>query len=1465
MQNKITYYLMAASPGATAPTAGAAGHAGTSSAVAGTPRRHAAPRTTGPAELGSPPAAARAASTHQGLLDSSPLAYGAQVHGQAASRLGGQRSEPAANDSCGQASARRTVMAAAAAAAGGAQASAPVSVSAAAAKALPPSPSGAGAAARAHSVSSTDSGDERPAKAARLRDADAPGRAGGASRAAVAGGADGNGAGAAVDEDEKEVNVRLMFGSQESSEEGQDESPGGSQDEVGDALAAAGQQQRQPQQQIQQQQQQPSQGQQVRRRSADGEGHRRRSSGGLGAGGSGGGAGPGADGEGFGLHEEGGVEDAHSEGGGGNVDDIGEDDDEVGSQWAPHERPQLGGVDDAEPSDAKADRLATGDRDGAAAAGPVHAGAAARPQRKAAIRAMQQISCQKPHGSVPRAAAAPAAAAAAVAEVQQPAQRQTQMAGTSSDKADCAGSDSAGGDQYARAPPAWNPARPGYVALQHAVEYRAAVRAGEVSPEEGHQQPSCWGVRLLGERPVVMNMVLMGNAAQLFTAAEADMLQNGIWDGVPLLSADFSSVVHGNKAEMAKQSVLRQLEHMIRLAVHKRLKTTARPEDIPVVEILANLPEYLPHTSKVELSVIGRGPHASVFDDTPALWGQDTLCVRRGCQLEQWEVVGIYSGEACTGGDWQMFTLERPDVGWDDRDHPCPFHSTAALRHEKGRFAADGMLPKAVRNRRSKLQGLDPKFVKRLANGERLFVSAARLGCPVSAVNDPRRDIHAPEPDFRAPANVAVQVVHLLGCLSFMVMFALERVPGGGELLYDYGEGYWHLHAEESRAMEEAAREAQERNRQLEQQARELQAEREANRQKEEEVQRLAQELQAARQREAEREAEEAAQRQQRAQEQARLLAALEAEKEAKAQAQAQAQAQLQAAVEAGQQEAQQLAVALAAARAEIVRLSSLAGDQRTQIAAASAHLAGLEQQLSQLQESQEEQQQQQQEAQADQQEQLLGASVPPPPPPAVRGASGGDGGGGSTAATAAQQEATTAVKPVPEDGMEVEDAIVNVDQTPPPQTPPHPAGEDLSPREDEPAAAFPVELVEAEAGVADEEAPPAVQAEVKQQQHHHPQQQQQQQQQQAAAGQPAADYWGMAADGVPAPVGPPVMQPAAAGATQGLPVPDAEERLSMVYAALDAITADAGAANDDVQAIDVRQAPAGGGALVAAAGPMLGGGGGGGAALSGADAGQPSASQEPILAPGVPRGFKAEAGQAQSQEQALTQTQTQGSRRSRKRPREDEAAAATDTSGGGAVSQGRHRDRCAKPKGKLSLQRSQQRLEQVKRADQAAERASAAAAQAMAAAAAALAAAATPGAVAAPAAAAPAMDEAVASAESAQRYMAAAVAAAEAARQTAPTEVEAAQEHADKAEQAATRAQEAASSAERAVEEVREVVTAATAAQAVPAALAAATARAAAMAAPAPAVVAHARAVPPAVAAAASADVIDLTADDGD
>ncbi len=45
--------------------------------------------------------------------------------------------------------------------------------------------------------------------------------------------------------------------------------------------------------------------------------------------------------------------------------------------------------------------------------------------------------------------------------------------------------------------------------------------------------------------------------------------------------------------------------------------------------------------------------------------------------------------QAFVHGDWEMYMRAWPDLilEWDDRDHPCPFRSTAAFRHENGRCA----------------------------------------------------------------------------------------------------------------------------------------------------------------------------------------------------------------------------------------------------------------------------------------------------------------------------------------------------------------------------------------------------------------------------------------------------------------------------------------------------------------------------------------------------------------------------------------------------------------------------------------------------------------------------------------------------------------------------------------------------------------------------------------------------------
>ena len=494
LQTLITAHLIAASPAAIAPTGGAAGHAGTSSAAGGTPRRPAEPHTTGPSGLDSPPATARPEILHQARVDGPPHVH---VRGHGASRLGAQRPQTSTPGlSCGQTPGRQAPAATAAAA----QTSAPISVSrrealtTAAAQALPPSPSGA--AGKAHSVSSTDSGDERPAKAARQREADAPGTAGAANAAAAANPV----AGA------EEVDVRRMFGSQDT-EEGQDESPGGSQQEEPEGL------------QQQQQQQQPGQGQHTQLHSTGSKG-RRSSGGGAGDGGAGAdsgnedGGGPGGQQAtpGGGDADDGDVGDAHSEGGGGLVTDLGEDEEDLlCSQWQqqhsspdrqPARHPGLAGDTDAD--DVGAEEAA------AQGARPVTAAARRRPLRVAAQKANQKMGGQQLD---------PQLTAAAAGAQPGPQARCRPAAGSSLDDGGQA-TDSASGSgeaqgiecaqEHEQLPPPplqRDPRRPGYAPLLAALQHRAAAqraaRQGQQVPEaaaaEEGSGSSAWGVKLLGE------------------------------------------------------------------------------------------------------------------------------------------------------------------------------------------------------------------------------------------------------------------------------------------------------------------------------------------------------------------------------------------------------------------------------------------------------------------------------------------------------------------------------------------------------------------------------------------------------------------------------------------------------------------------------------------------------------------------------------------------------------------------------------------------------------------------------------------------------------------------------------------------------------------------------------------------------------------------------------------------------
>lgn len=84
--------------------------------------------------------------------------------------------------------------------------------------------------------------------------------------------------------------------------------------------------------------------------------------------------------------------------------------------------------------------------------------------------------------------------------------------------------------------------------------------------------------------------------------------------------------------------------HVPQLPLRLCMPTPSFPVSVAFLQHLPLLCPSLARAPQVVMSVIGQGL-PSVFDDEPALRGEDTLRVKSGCELRPYEVVGLYSGE----------------------------------------------------------------------------------------------------------------------------------------------------------------------------------------------------------------------------------------------------------------------------------------------------------------------------------------------------------------------------------------------------------------------------------------------------------------------------------------------------------------------------------------------------------------------------------------------------------------------------------------------------------------------------------------------------------------------------------------------------------------------------------------------------------------------------------------------------
>ncbi|GIL59388.1 hypothetical protein Vafri_14257 [Volvox africanus] len=223
-------------------------------------------------------------------------------------------------------------------------------------------------------------------------------------------------------------------------------------------------------------------------------------------------------------------------------------------------------------------------------------------------------------------------------------------------------------------------------------------------------------------------------------------------------------------------------------------------------EVLENLPELIRPSEKVEAVILGEHPdEPHPWVDVPAMTGQASLRTRPGRKLAPGEFIGLYSAEAWLHPDWQAQILANPMDNWDDSKYPCPYRFSAIRKHDFGRYAADCSLPEKLLEHLDQLDLQDERLRIQLQeepeNCGKMFLTSARLGCMMSAANDPRRNLRAmceAEADFREGGpNAVVTTAVILGILPVLVMVATSHIAGGQHVMYSYGPAYWNLHAEE--------------------------------------------------------------------------------------------------------------------------------------------------------------------------------------------------------------------------------------------------------------------------------------------------------------------------------------------------------------------------------------------------------------------------------------------------------------------------------------------------------------------------------------------------------------------------------------------------------------------------------------------------------------------------------------------
>ncbi|GLC45477.1 hypothetical protein PLESTB_000318300 [Pleodorina starrii] len=378
--------------------------------------------------------------------------------------------------------------------------------------------------------------------------------------------------------------------------------------------------------------------------------------------------------------------------------------------------------------------------------------------------------------------------------------------------------------------------RPGYMDLADAVAYKNEYGIKGL--------PRCWGPGLLGHTRVYCNTVYRGKLAKAMDAVRDDVAKGNFDHYWPLYLSDppLADVIQGDMKDDLWKKCRRSLRRLLRAAVLEAIleRMDSGEADrirrlgdmlLTPAKVLANLPEIIPISEKVERVYIGEAgddddTYDTYWDDNPAMKGQTSLRVKPGCELAEGEVIGVYSGEVWF--DWDYPTIAEPNGTdeWDDTEHPSPYPYGTQRLYEFDRYACEGTgviherIFTELVNRSEQFDG--KPFMKRIISEDgtrarKLVVTAARLGCPMAAANDPRRNINAKleqDANFRdGGANATVRPARVCGILPLFVMFAVKPIKAREHVTYDYTCGYWQLHSEREaacREIEKASAEAAE-------------------------------------------------------------------------------------------------------------------------------------------------------------------------------------------------------------------------------------------------------------------------------------------------------------------------------------------------------------------------------------------------------------------------------------------------------------------------------------------------------------------------------------------------------------------------------------------------------------------------------------------------------------------------------